>query len=150
MIELGRVHRLEDAHLVGDGPKVREKGGEFVSTLTMLGEFVGGAEELGVTAKKRKAFPFEQLFRSQLAIVLLKNRFVVEEVEMRWCTGHVKEDHTAGLGRNFLKSPGHLGECVFLEERTESEGTDPSSGPREEAAARDEMVEGFRHRFSSG
>jgi hypothetical protein len=57
-----------------------------------------------MTSEKGKSFSLEKLLRSELAVVFLEDRFVVEKVEVRGSTGHVEKDHAASLRRDFLKA----------------------------------------------
>jgi hypothetical protein len=115
VIELCRVERFHNAEFVGDSSEMGKKRGKFVSTHAMFSELVGRSEELGMTSEKGKSFSLEKLLRSELAVVFLEDRFVVEKVEVRGSTGHVEKDHAASLRRDFLKALWNCCRSFFLQ-----------------------------------
>jgi hypothetical protein len=97
VVELVRLHRLDDADVVGDGGEMREDVGDLGATLAVPGEGEARAEHGGVGADEGVALAADDRWREGLALELGELRLVVEEVELAGGAGHEQVNDGLGL-----------------------------------------------------
>ena len=105
MIELVRVHALDDAHLMGHGLKIRHCIRHPDTARAVLGKRPRGAHELRRAAGEGEGFAFHILVWRVLTIALHEFGLVVEDVQVGRTAGHLEVNYTLHLGPR----PGHFG-----------------------------------------
>ena len=92
-----RLHRADQADVVGDRAEPRQEFAEFQPALAVAGEFPERTQHLGRSL--RDVVVFEIISREFLPVPLREHRLVVEEVHLRRPAHHEEGDHRLGLGR---------------------------------------------------
>jgi len=92
------VHRTHDANVVNDRLEVRQQLADPRAGLADLLELVRRAEHLRVGLYERRPAGVN-LFGCGLAVALIQQRLVIQQVVLRGRTGHVQVDDPLGLGR---------------------------------------------------
>ena len=108
VIELVGLHRVDEAHLIGDGVEVRAGVGHPEAAFAVLLEGAGGAHQFGHAGGEGEGASGEEGVGAGLVVVFLKGGFVVEDVEVRRAAGHGEVDDALGFG-GVVGEPGGLG-----------------------------------------
>ena len=91
-----RLHRADQADVVGDRAELREEFTEFEAALAVAGELPERTQHLG--RGLRDVVVFEIVSGEFLAVPLREHRLVVEEIHLRRTAHHEEGDHRLGLG----------------------------------------------------
>ena len=89
-----RVHRPNDADIVGNRPNVREEFRDLCTALASVGEFPGTAQQFFTRAIHKAVFHITRVIFSG---AFLQFRFGVQQVHVRRTAMHEQRDHCIGL-----------------------------------------------------
>ncbi len=106
VVELIGLHRVDEAHLIGDLVEVGAGVGHPESTLAVLFESAGAAHELGHAGGEGKGATSQKGIGAGLIGVFLESGFVVEDVQVGRTAGHAEIDDALGFGGMLRKARG--------------------------------------------
>ena len=149
VIELRRLHRSDDGNLVGMLGQVRQELGDLGARLPVAREIERRSEQAGRALDERETFALgDETRRDLLAVVLLQQRLVVEEIDLRWCARHEQVDDLLRLRGNLRRDGacrlrqdrvglGRECEQPLAHQRGKRERADAEAGFAEEVSPRD-------------
>lgn len=108
MVELIGLHRFNEGHFIGMLRKLGQAIGNPGSGIAVLLDGINRSQHLWGALNEGKAFAFEVALGAVLAVVILENGFVIEKLELRRSTDHVKIDDSFdfGIGERRLRGQG--------------------------------------------
>lgn len=106
MIELGGAAGFDDRNVVCHGRQVGEHFGQFLTALSVPGEFEAGAQDGGVRADESVALTADDGGRDGFALEFGEGGLVVEQLQLRWGAGHEEMDDCFGFGWGMRKGEG--------------------------------------------
>ena len=119
--------------------QIGEEIGDPGSTLAVLSEVVGRAQDGGVAFDEGEAGVVQEFLGAELAIEFIEFGLVVEEIELGRGSRHVEVNNPFGLGRKMGTSRSDLGRdgalSILGEEHAECGCADPGSRALEEVSS---------------
>ena len=99
VVELIRIHRVDNTKVVRHGVQVRNRIGQPLSALAVARPRARAAHQFRRAGRKREFLSLHKLIRTILPVALHQLRFVIEEVEIGRRPGEVEINHPLRLGR---------------------------------------------------